>query len=62
MVKSYNDQQGGDIPDKPTGDARMNLEHMPVGELQKRAEKLKIPDYTRLNKQELIAALHERGE
>lgn len=62
MVKSYNERPGGDIPDKATGDAKMNLENMPIGELQKRAEKLKIPDYTSLNKQQLIAALHEKGQ
>lgn len=62
MVKPYNERPGGDIPDKPTGDPKMNLEHMPITELQKRAERLKIPDYTSLNKQQLIAALHEKGE
>lgn len=62
MVKSYNDQQGGDIPDKKTGDSKMNLENMPIGELQKRAEMLKIPDYTSLNKQQLIEELHRKGQ
>lgn len=62
MVKSYNDKQGGDIPDRGTGDSKMNLENMPIGELQKRAEMLKIPDYTSLNKQQLIEELHRKGQ
>jgi hypothetical protein len=62
MVKPYNDKQGGDIPDRPTGDRRMNLENMPIGELHKRAELLNIPDYQNLNKQQLIEELHRKGE
>lgn len=62
MVKPYNDQPGGDIPDKATGDRKMNLENMPLGELQKRAEMLKIPYYQDLNKQQLIEELHRKGQ
>lgn len=62
MVKPYNDRQGGDIPDKPSGDRKMNLENMPLGELQKRAEMLKIPKYQDLNKQQLIEELHRKGQ
>ena len=59
---SYNEKAGGDIPDRKTGDSKMNLENMPIGELQKRAERLRIPDYTNLNKQQLIEELHQKGE
>lgn len=59
--QKYNEKAGGDIPDKATGDAKMNLENMPVGELYRRAEVLKIPDYRSLNKQKLIEELHRRG-
>ncbi len=57
----YNEKAGGDIPDKKTGDARMNLENMPVGELHRRAEALGIPAYKELNKQKLIEELHRKG-
>lgn len=59
--QKYNEKAAGDIPDKATGDAKMNLENMPIGELHGRAEMLKIPNYRNLNKQELIEELHRRG-
>lgn len=59
--QKYNEKAPGDIPDKATGDAKMNLENMPIGELHGRAERLKIPDYRSLNKQKLIEELHRRG-
>lgn len=59
---NYNEKAGGDIPDRKTGDSKMNLEHMPIGELQRRAESLGIPDYKDLNKQKLIEALHQKGQ
>ena len=57
----YNQKAGGDIPDKKTGEGRMNMENMPIGELHRRAEMLGIPDYQSLNKQKLIEALHKKG-
>lgn len=59
--KPYDSKQGGDIPDKGTGDNKMNLEHAPIGELHRQAEQLNIPDYKSLNKQQLIEELHRRG-
>ena len=58
---SYNEKPGGDIPDKKVGSPNTGLENIPVGELRKRAEVLKIPGYQELNKQKLIEALHQRG-
>lgn len=62
MVKSYSEKPGGDIPDRKSGDSKMNLEQMPIGELQKRAVKHNISNYMQLNKQQLIEELHRKGE
>lgn len=59
---SYSEKPGGDIPDKKTGSGHTGLENMPIGELRKRAEVLRIPGYEELNKQKLIEELHRRGE
>lgn len=59
--QSYNEKAGGDIPDKKVGSSKGGLEHIPIGELRKRAEVLKIPGYQDLNKQKLIEELHRKG-
>lgn len=59
---SYRKKAAGDIPDQKTGTGRPGLENLPIGELRKRAEMLRIPDYQELNKQKLIEELYRRGE